>query len=106
MTIWDSYGRNKNIRVNGILTEEVIMADKLGQKLLENNFRVKIKDESESLSKKIRTGQLQKIPYLLIVGDKEMKTKSISPRFRGKDLGQIKLTSFIKRLTIEIEKKK
>ena len=76
------------------------------QKLLENNFRVKIKDESESLSKKIRTGQLQKIPYLLIVGDKEMKTKSISPRFRGKDLGQIKLTSFIKRLTIEIEKKK
>ncbi len=76
------------------------------QKLLENNFRVKIKDESESLSKKIRAGQLQKIPYLLIVGDKEMKAKAVSPRFRGKDLGQIKLTAFIKKLTIEIEKKK
>jgi len=76
------------------------------QKLLENNFRVKIKDESESLSKKIRTGQLQKIPYLLIVGDKEMKAKAVSPRFRGKNLKQTKLTAFIKRLTIEIEKKK
>ena len=41
-----------------------------------------------------------------MVGDKEVKTKSVRPRKQGKDLGKTKLTSFIKKAKIEVEKKK
>jgi len=66
------------------------------------SLRIKIKDENETVSKKIREGEIQKIPYLLIVGDREIETKSVSIRERGKgDLGVIKINKFI-----EIIKKK
>ncbi len=81
-------------------------AKEVTEKLKESNFRVKLKDENETLSKKIRNGEVQKIPYLLVVGDKEMKTKSVRPRKKGKDLGQIKLTRFIEQVKIEVEKRK
>ncbi|UZE93136.1 MAG: threonine--tRNA ligase [Candidatus Nealsonbacteria bacterium] len=81
-------------------------AKEVGKKLRENNFRCEVKDENETLSKKIRNGELQKIPYLLVVGDKEMKTRAVRPRHNGKDLGQIKLTKFIKKAKIEVEKKR
>jgi len=81
-------------------------AKEVAKKLLSDNFRCKLKDENETVSKKIRNGELKKIPYLLVVGDKEMKTKSVRPRYKGKDLGKIKLTGFIKKAKIEIDKKK
>jgi len=80
-------------------------AKKVGDKLKEEGFRCIIHDENETVSKKIRNGQIQKIPYLLVVGDKETKTKSVRPRKEGKDLGEIKLTHFIKKAKIEIENK-
>ena len=64
------------------------------------SFRAKIKDENETVSKKIREGELQKIPYLLVVGDKEMKTKSIRVRSKNKDLGPIKLTKFLEKIKL------
>ena len=71
------------------------------------NLRTEIKDENETISKKIREGEIQKIPYLLVVGDKEEKSKSVRVRQRGKgDIGMIKVDKFIKRMTKEIEKKK
>ena len=61
-----------------------------------DSFRVEVKDKNETVSKKIREGELQKIPYLLIVGDKEMKTKSVNVRSKNKNLeGMMKLTKFI-----------
>ena len=55
-------------------------------------FRVEIKDEKETLSKKIRNGEIMKVPYLIIVGDKELKEKTVSLRERNKgDIGTIKL---------------
>jgi len=70
------------------------------------NLRVVIKDENETVSKKIREGEIQKIPYLLVVGDKEMKTKSVRIRSKNKDLGLMKLTKFIEKMKMEIEAKK
>jgi len=71
------------------------------------NFRTELKDEAETVSKKIREGEIQKIPYLLVVGDKEIKTKSVRVRKRGKgDIGVTKLTKFLEKIKIEIEKKK
>jgi len=72
-----------------------------------SSLRVEVKEENETVSKKVREGEIQKIPYLLVVGDKEMKSKSVRVRERGKgDIGMMKLTKFIEKLKIEIEKKK
>ena len=66
-----------------------------------------VKNENETVSKKIREGELQKIPYLLVVGDKEIKTKSVRVRERGKgDIGVMNLTKFIEKVKIKIENKK
>jgi len=65
--------------------------------LKESGLRVEIKSENETVSKKIREGELQKIPYILVVGDKEIKNKSVRVRERGKgDIGEIKIDKFIK----------
>ena len=59
-------------------------------------LRTKVKDEKETVSKKIREGEIQKIPYLLVVGDKEMKNKSVRVRERGRgDIGEMKLKKFM-----------
>ena len=62
-----------------------------------NFIRAEVNDANETLSKKIRDGEMQKIPYLLILGDKEIKAKSVTIRERGRgDLGSMKLSEFIK----------
>ncbi len=76
------------------------------EQLSNEGIRVGLKDENETVSKKIREGEIQKIPYLLVVGDKEMKTKSVRVRSKNKDLGIMKLTNFIEKIKIEIENKK
>ena len=70
-------------------------------------LRVELDDRDESVGKKIREATMQKIPYQIIVGDKEMKAKKIAVRTReGKDLGVMSLKKFVERLVMEIEKKK
>ena len=82
-------------------------AKKIEKELKENNIRVEIKDENETLGKKIREAEMQKIPYLLIIGDKEIEAQSVSVRERGKgDTGAIKLNDFISRISKEIKDKK
>ena len=76
------------------------------KQLKEADIRAEIAKEDMTLGKRIREAEMQKIPYILVVGDKEVKTKSVSVRQRGKgDLGQIKLEKFIKKVKIEIETK-
>jgi len=82
-------------------------ADLTNKQLTANNLRTELKEEKETVSKKIREGELQKIPYLLVVGDKETKTKSVRVRQRGKgDIGEMELTKFLEKVKIEIEKQK
>ena len=82
-------------------------AKKIVKKLKETGIRAVAKEENENKSKKIREGHIQKNPYLVIVGDKEIKRKSIAVRHREKgDLGAKKLTAFIKQISKEIENKK
>jgi threonyl-tRNA synthetase len=82
-------------------------AFKVAQTLKEKDIRVLVKNENETVSKKIRDGELQKIPYLLVVGDKEIASKSVAVRERFKgDLGSMKLDKFITKIKKEIENKK
>jgi threonyl-tRNA synthetase len=71
-------------------------ARKITEELKAQNLRVELKEENETIGKKIRNGEMQKIPYLLIIGDKEIKSKTVAVRERGqKDLGSMKLIKFI-----------
>lgn len=79
----------------------------LYRKLEEENVRVELYDQNETIGKKIRDGETQKIPYLLIVGDKEISADSVAVRARGKgDLGPIKLDKFTEKILEEIKNKK
>jgi len=70
-------------------------------------IRVKVSQENETIGKKIRAGELQKIPYLLVVGDKEIDADSVAVRERGKgDLGAMKVEKFIEKISEEIKEKK
>ena len=78
-------------------------AKSVAEGLLNENLRVSIREENETLGKKIREGQLQKIPYLLIVGEKEEKSKKISVRDRKMgDIGLSTLEEFVKNVKIEL----
>lgn len=81
-------------------------AKKNEKQLKENNIRVELKNENETLGRKIREAELQKIPYLLIVGDKEISVNAVSARERGKgDLGQMPLEKFLEKIQKEIKNK-
>jgi threonyl-tRNA synthetase len=64
-------------------------------KLKHMGFRVELDGRNETIGKKIREGELQKIPYLLIIGAREAETKMVAVRERGKgDLGAMTIEKF------------
>ena len=80
-------------------------ANEVIKELINCGLRIKLKDEKETVSKKIREGEIEKIPYMLVVGDKEMKSKSVRVRERGKgDRGEMSLNEFVEKIQTEIKK--
>jgi len=78
------------------------------EKLRTTNYelRTNLDDRDETMQAKIRDAQLQKVPYMLIVGDKEEKAGTVSERGRsGKDYGQVEIDEFITNIKKEIEEK-
>lgn len=70
------------------------------------NLRIAIDRRNESIGKKIREAEMQKIPYMLIVGNKEKTSGTVSVRQRGqKNLGAMKLKKFVEKIQKEIEDK-
>jgi len=81
-------------------------ANEIVSELSKEGIRVKADLRSESINKKIRDGQMKKIPYMIIVGDKEIETRCIAVRDKsGKDRRGISLQKFLKELTKEIKEK-
>ena len=73
-------------------------AKEIEKTLKEKNIRVEIDSRNESIGKKIREGEMQKIPYLLVVGEKEEKENIVAVRKRGKgDAGTMKIEELIKK---------
>ncbi len=80
-------------------------AEKVAETLKKYGLRVELKDTAETVSKKIRGGETQKLPYMLVMGSKEIAAKSVRVRQRIKgDIGMMKLIKFIEKIKIEIEK--
>lgn len=82
--------------------------NKIYQELTDNSIRTEINADSETLGKKIRKAEIQKIPYILIIGEKEKKDKTIAIRQGGKAISstgedQVKLETFIQKIKREIE---
>ncbi len=74
--------------------------------LEEKGFRVEVDDRSEKIGYKIREAQLQKINYMLVIGDKEVEENSVSVRRRGEgDIGSMSVDALIEKLTTEVDTK-
>ena len=79
-------------------------AREVGKKLLDAGLRVQLDLRNEKITYKIREHSLQKLPYQLIVGDKEVSGRLIAVRTRsGEDLGQMTLEALIGRFKAEIQ---
>ncbi|NLU46887.1 MAG: threonine--tRNA ligase [Syntrophomonadaceae bacterium] len=79
---------------------------KVFDKLIEAGIRAELDSRSEKVGYKIREGQLQKIPYLLVVGDKEAEQGTVAVRHRKQgDLGAVPVADFIAKITTEIKEK-
>lgn len=72
-------------------------AEEIGAKLKTNGFRVDVITRSDKIGAKIRDAQMQKVPFMLILGDKELESGSIAVRERKEgDLGEMTLEDFVK----------
>ncbi len=79
------------------------------KKQLENNgiIRLEVDDRSEKLGYKLREAQLEKVPYMIVVGDKDIENGTVSVRSRKEgDLGAMSIDDFIKKIVEEVETKK
>ncbi len=77
------------------------------QQLRNAGVRVEIDDRQEKIGRKIRDTELQRVPYMLIVGEKEMNEQQVSVRRQGKgDLGSVVLSEFIEKIKEEIQERK
>ncbi len=79
-------------------------AEQVTEKLRQNGFRARSDLRNEKITYKIREHSIQRLPYLLVVGNKELETGQVAVRSRsGEDLGQMPLEAFIERLRGEVE---
>jgi threonyl-tRNA synthetase len=81
-------------------------ADEVYARLKEAKIRVKLDDESGKVGYKIRKAELMKIPYMLIVGEKEQQSGTVSVRSKREgDLGAMEISVFLDKILNEIKEK-
>ncbi len=81
--------------------------NKVKQALADSGIvRVEIDDRSEKIGYKIREAQLEKVPYMLIIGDKDIENNAVSVRSRKDgDIGSMPIDEFVVKIKEEIETK-
>jgi len=94
------------VAVLPISKEHVSYAEDISKRLKKENVYVEIYNPDDTLSKRIRNAETQKIPYILVVGDKEKKTNSVNVRKRHEEKTEIvKIEEFTKKITKEIKER-
>lgn len=94
------------VRILPITDRQAEYAEQLRQQLFAAGIRVQVDDRSEKVGYKIREGQMQKVPYLLVVGDKEAQEGLVAVRKRSAgDLGTQTMVDFMAKLQQEISEK-
>jgi threonyl-tRNA synthetase len=96
----------EQVAVLSITERQAGYADVVKEKLLKQGFRAFADLRNEKISYKIREHSLQKLPYQVVVGDKEMQAETVAVRTRsGEDLGAMSLDAFAARLHAEANAK-
>jgi len=91
---------------NGVKDSVLDYAKKIEQALKLEDIRVEIDSRNETLDKKVRNAQMSKIPYCLVVGEREEQSGAVAVRKKGKgDLGAIPIAEFIDKVKEEIKQK-
>ena len=91
------------VKVMPITDKQRDYAKGIYERLLKDGIRVELDDRSEKIGYKIREAQLQKIPYMLIIGDKEIEAGAVGVRSRKDgDIGQMPTEEFMEKLKEEI----
>ncbi|MEK7567511.1 MAG: threonine--tRNA ligase [Patescibacteria group bacterium] len=95
------------VRILPISEKHLEYAKSVYEEFRKENIRTEIDESNETLGKKIRNGKTEKIPYLLVIGDKEIESETVSVESRDEgQLGAQKLEGLISKLKKEISEKK
>lgn len=94
------------VKIFPISDEQLEYAKTIEKELLKNKIRVKVDSRSEKIGYKIREAELERVPYMLILGKKEVEEEVLSIRRRGnKENDVMDLDGFVTKLLKEIEEK-
>ncbi len=95
------------VKVISLTDRNVESAKAIADKLYAYGIRTELDDRSETVGYKIRSAQLEKVPYMIVIGDKEAESGVVSVRRRGEGvIGEMSLDDFIARLQKEIAEKR
>lgn len=94
------------VKILPISEKHVEYAKELAKQMHRDYVRVEVDDRSEKIGYKIRQAQMAKVPYMLVVGDKEMEDNSVNVRKHGGDeLGTVPFDEFFNSIKIEIKER-
>ena len=95
------------VKVISLTDRNAASAKAISDKLYSYGIRTELDDRSETVGYKIRSAQLEKVPYMIVIGDKEAESGVVSVRRRGEGvIGEMSLDDFITRLQKEIAEKR
>ena len=95
------------VKVISLTDRNAESAKQIADKLYSYGLRTELDDRSETVGYKIRSAQLEKVPYMIVIGDKEAESGVVSVRRRGEGvIGEMSLDDFIARLQKEIAEKR
>ena len=95
------------VRIIPISEKHLDYANQIKEKLQAKLVRADVDSRAEKMGYKIREAQLSKVPYMLVVGDKEQEENKVSVRYRQEgDIGAMEVDEFIAKITDEIDNKK
>jgi threonyl-tRNA synthetase len=90
-----------------ITDKQIPFAQEVQAQLREAGVRAELDDSSERMNNKIRTAQLQKIPYMLVIGNREVEQKAVSVRLRSEEnLGAMPVEAFLERVRRVVKDKR
>jgi threonyl-tRNA synthetase len=94
------------VRILTVTEKEIPFAKEVYQKMVNEGIRAEMNSRNEMLGYKIRQSQLEKIPYMVIIGEREKNSRTITVRTREREnLKDLKLEDFLNMIKIKIENK-
>src|SRR5688500_16106004 len=94
----------QQVAIIPITDDQVAFADEVARRLTEAGLRIEVNDRRDRMQAKIREAQLQKIPYMLVIGKREAAEEAVAGRLRnGRDLGAMPVGAFLEIAVPRIE---